>query len=139
MTLHHAHWPKNMPHQIPQSATSVWHNLAVSAQRFPHKPALVFFGTQTSYAQLAEQVERLAAFLHSLGVQQGDRVIVLMQNCPQLVAAHYAVLRANAVVVPVNPMNLAQELQHYIADSGARVALVTGDLAPQLGGVRLRR
>ncbi|PAT33468.1 long-chain fatty acid--CoA ligase [Vandammella animalimorsus] len=132
MTLHHAHWPKNMPHQIPQSATSVWHNLAVSAQRFPHKPALVFFGTQTSYAQLAEQVERLAAFLHSLGVQQGDRVIVLMQNCPQLVAAHYAVLRANAVVVPVNPMNLAQELQHYIADSGARVALVTGDLAPQL-------
>ncbi|RMX08643.1 long-chain fatty acid--CoA ligase [Corticibacter populi] len=132
MALYDPFWPNHIPRTITPPASSVWHNLAVSAARFPDKAALVFFGTETSYAELAAQVERLAAYLHGLGVRRGDRVIVFMQNCPQLVAAHYAILRANAVVVPVNPMNLAHELQHYIEDSGARVALSTGDLAPQL-------
>jgi fatty-acyl-CoA synthase len=59
-------------------------------------------------------------------------VVLAMQNCPQLVIAHVAILRCNAVVVPVNPMNRAQEIRHYIVDPDARVALTTGDLAPEL-------
>jgi len=55
-----------------------------------------------------------------------------MQNCPQLVIAHFAILRASAVVVPINPMNRSHELQHYITDSDARVALVTSDLAADM-------
>ncbi|MFX9228081.1 AMP-binding protein, partial [Acinetobacter baumannii] len=55
-----------------------------------------------------------------------------MQNSSQLVLAHYAIFRANAVVVPVNPMNTAEELKHYITDSGAKVAITTADLAPEL-------
>ena len=55
-----------------------------------------------------------------------------MQNCPQLVIAHFAILRANAVVVPVNPMNRAEELKHYITDPDAKVAITTGDLAAEL-------
>src|SRR5437764_3890090 len=76
--------------------------------------------------------ERLAARLASLGVKKGDRVMLDMQNCPQLVIAHFAILRANAVVVPVNPMNRAEELKHYIADPDAKVAITTGDLAPEI-------
>lgn len=132
MPLHEAFWPERVPRHVPAIATSIWHNLAVSAARYPDKAALVFFGTVTTYAQLAGQAEQLAAYLYQLGVRKGERVIVFMQNCPQLVIAHYAILRANAVVVPVNPMNLAEELAHYIRDSGAPVALCTADLAPQL-------
>ena len=55
-----------------------------------------------------------------------------MQNCPQLVIAHFAILRANAVVVPVNPMNRAEELKHYITDPDAKVAITTGDLAAEI-------
>ena len=55
-----------------------------------------------------------------------------MQNCPQLVIAHFAILRANAVVVPVNPMNRAEELKHYIEDPDAKVAITTGDLAAEI-------
>jgi nitrogen regulatory protein PII len=51
------------------------------------------------------------------------------KNCPQLVMAHFAILRANAVVVPVNPMNRAEELKHYITDPDTKVAITTGDLA----------
>ena len=54
-----------------------------------------------------------------------------MQNCPQLVMAHFAILRANAVVVPVNPMNRAEELKHYITDPDTKVAITTGDLAAE--------
>ena len=110
----------------------LWENLAISAKRYPDKDALVFFGSTLSYRQLLQQTERLAAYLQSLGVQKGDRVVLNMQNCPQLVIAHFAILRANAVVVPVNPMNRAEELKHYITDPDATVALTTADLAADL-------
>lgn len=132
MHAHHAFWPSRLPHSITPPATSLWHNLAISALRYPDKPALVFFGRALSYRELAQGAERLAAQLHALGVQRGDRVVLCMQNCPQLVLAHFAILRANAVVVPVNPMNRAEELKHYITDPDARVAITTADLAPEL-------
>ena len=125
-------WPKRLPRSITPPATSLWHNLAVSALRFPDKPALVFFDRVLSYTSLMQQAERLAATLHRLGVRKGDRVLLNMQNCPQWVIAHFAILRANAVVVPVNPMNRAEELKHYITDPDAKVAITTADLAPEL-------
>ena len=132
MRPHYRFWPRRLPHSITPPAVSLWDNLATSARRYPDKAALVFFGTTLSYRALHDGAERLAAHLHSLGVQHGDRVLLCMQNCPQLVLAHFAILRANAVVVPVNPMNRAEELKHYITDPGARVALTTADLAPEL-------
>eukprot|EP01041_Mallomonas_annulata_P013147 gene13147-27802_t len=129
---HHRVWPKRLPHRITPPATSLWHNLAVSALRYPDKPALVFFDRVITYRELHDQAERLAAHLRQQGVQDGDRVILLMQNCPQWVVAHFAILRANAVVVPVNPMNRAEELKHYITDPDARVAIAAADLAGEL-------
>ncbi len=132
MRPHYQFWPRRLPHAITPPATSLWDNLAVSALRYPDKPALVFFGETLTYRALADGAERMAACLHSLGVRRGDRVLLCMQNCPQLVLAHFAILRANAVVVPVNPMNRAEELKHYITDPDARVAITTADLAPEL-------
>ncbi len=125
-------WPKRVPFAIPVSQAPLWDNLAISARRYPNNAALVFFGTTMTYAQLQEKAERLAAYLFSLGVKKGDRVVLNMQNCPQLVIAHWAILRANAVVVPVNPMNRAEELKHYITDPDAKVAITTADLAAEL-------
>ena len=130
--LHYRVWPKRLPRSITPPATSLWHNLAVSALRFPDKPALVFFNRTLSYASVMQQAERLAATLYALGVRKGDRVVLNMQNCPQWVIAHFAILRANAVVVPVNPMNRAEELKHYITDPDAKVAITAADLAPEL-------
>ena len=129
---HHKFWPARLPHAITVPATSLWHNLATSAARYPDKAALVFFDRVLTYRELAAQVEALAGALHALGVQRGDRVALDMQNTPQLVIAHFAILRANAVVVPVNPMNRAEELRHCLSDSDARVAITTGDLAAEM-------
>ncbi len=131
-TLHYKVWPRRLPHSITAPAISLWHNLAVSALRYPDKPALVFFDRAFTYAEVLQKAERLAATLHDMGVKKGDRVVLNMQNCPQWVIAHFAILRANAVVVPVNPMNRAEELKHYITDPDARVAITTADLAPEL-------
>jgi len=129
---HYRFWPARLPKSITVPQTSLWDNLDTSAHRFPDKTAMVFFGRQTTYAQLQAQAERFAAYLARLGVRAGDRVVLNMQNCPQLVIAHFGILRANAVVVPVNPMNRAQELQHYILDPEAKVAITTADLAADL-------
>ncbi|MBC7682677.1 MAG: AMP-binding protein, partial [Ferruginibacter sp.] len=132
MRAHYKFWPKRLPHSITPPATSLWDNLETSARRYPDKAAVIFFGTVLTYADLLQKAERLAQCLRGLGVEKGDRVVLCMQNCPQLLIAHFAILRANAVVVPVNPMNRCEELKHYITDPDARVAITTADLAGEL-------
>jgi len=126
---HHAVWPPRLPRELILPATSLWFNLEVSAARYPDKPAYLFFGRALSFAALKAQAEALAGWLQAEGVAAGDRVLLFMQNCPQYVVAFYAILRANAVVVPVNPMNRADEFSHYITDPSARAAITSADLA----------
>ena len=131
MQAHYKFWPRRLPKAITVPETSLWDSLETSARRYPNKAALVFFGRVFSYREVLQKAERLAACLQGLGVQKGDRVVLCMQNCPQLVIAHFAILRANAVVVPVNPMNRSEELKHYIVDPDANVAITTADLASE--------
>lgn len=126
---HHAHWPRRLPRALDIPGTPLHHNLEVSARRFPHKPVTRFFGRCMSYAELHAQAQALAGWLQAQGVQRGDRVALFMQNCPQFLVAVYGILRADAVVVPVNPMNRADEFGHYVTDPGVRVAITSADLA----------
>ena len=131
-------WPARLPRELVVPETTLWFNLEVSARRYPDKPACVFFGRALSYRELHAQAESLAGWLQARGVGRGDRVIVYLQNCPQFLVAFYAVQRADAVVVPVNPMNRPDELGHYITDPEARVAVTSADLAPHLATANLR-
>ncbi len=132
MPAHYAFWPKRLPHQLTAPQTSLWMNLQISAMRYSQKVALVFMGRIWTYSQLQLEAEKIASALRKMGVQKGDRVVLDMQNCPQLVIAHFAILRLDAVVVPVNPMNRMEELKHYILDPDTKVAVTTADLAPEL-------
>jgi len=130
---HFAYWPKNVPRELTVPETNLFYNAEVSATRYPRKPYLIFYDTAITFAEFREAAERLAGFLEQdCGVKQGDRVLLYMQNSPQFVIGYYAILRANAVVVPINPMNLTNELRHYVKDSGARTALVAQELYPQV-------
>ena len=86
-------------------------------------PAMEFFAKRTSYRELGEQVAQAAEGLRRLGVKAGDRVAVILPNCPQHVVAFYAVLRLGAVVVEHNPLYTSGELLHQFQDHGARVAI----------------
>src|SRR5258708_15861844 len=109
-------WPARLPLVLEPPAVSLWDCLAVSARRYPDRSALIFFDRQINYVELLSAAERLAARLVALGVGGGHRVLVVMQNCPQLILAPYAIARANALGVPVSPMNPAQEWRHYITN-----------------------
>ena len=129
---HFAHWPKGLPRHMSVPETDLFYNVEVSARRFPNKPYLVFYDTQISFAEFKDEAERVAGWLEAQGVKKGDRVLLYMQNSPQFVLAYYGILRANAVVVPVNPMNMTTELRHYVKDAGAAVAIVAQDIYPQM-------
>jgi len=124
-----SHWPRRLPRDLVVPRTSLFFNLEVSARRYPDKAAAIYCGRTTTYAQLHAQALALAGWLQSVGVGKGDRVALFMQNCPQFLAAFYAVNRADAVVVPVNPMNKAEEFGHYITDPATKVVICSADLA----------
>ncbi len=124
-----AHWPAGMPYTLTPPDGNLVINLTVSALRYPEKPALIFFGRVLSYRELSAQVDALAAYLSKVcGVRRGDRVLLLMQNSPQFVIAYYAILRADAVIVPANVMLLSEELRQIVDDSGARMVITSQDL-----------
>jgi len=130
-------------HQLVAPATNLYYNAEVSARRYPDKPFLVFYDTAVTFADLVDEAERVAGFLErQCGVRKGDRVLLLMQNSPQFVIGYYGILRANAVVVPVNPMNLTREIQRYAEDAGASTAIVSQELysriEPLLGNSGLK-
>ncbi|MEN9629261.1 MAG: hypothetical protein RJA10_2488 [Pseudomonadota bacterium] len=131
--LHLRHWPAHAPHHLWVPETHLYRNVEVSAMRFPRKPLVIFYDTVITYQRFQQETLAIAGYLQQrCGVRKGDRVLLDLQNSPQFMAAYYAILRADAVVVPVNPMNLTEELRHYVADSGARVAFVAQDLLPRL-------
>ena len=135
---HLAHWPEGVPKSIAPVEQTIWQNLERTLEQGADRQAIVFFGRTITYGELHEQASRLAGWLqHQAGVKPGDRVMLMMQNSPQFVLASYAILRAQAVVVPVNPMTRAPELPHYFSDAQLRVAIVGGDLAQEVAKANL--
>ncbi|HUL64349.1 MAG TPA: long-chain fatty acid--CoA ligase [Burkholderiaceae bacterium] len=129
MRPHSKFWPLRLPLSITTPETTLVFNLDVTAARYPDKDAIRFFGANLTYSGLKRQVDAIAGWLQNVAnVSPGDRVLLYLQNSPQHVVATYAILRAQAVVVPVNPMNRAEELRHYIADAGARIVICAADL-----------
>jgi fatty-acyl-CoA synthase len=130
---HLKHWPHALPQHLTLPQTSLWHNVEVSAARYPDKSFIIYYDSPLNYARFLDEAQRLAGHLqHVCGVKAGDRVLLYLQNSPQWILGFYAILRANAVVVPINPMNLTDELAHYVADSGAMVAITAQELLPQI-------
>src|SRR6202171_4181805 len=140
---HFKFWPAHAAHSLAAPATNIFYNAEVSARRYPDKPFLVFYDTAVTFAELLDEAERVAGFLErQCGVRRGDRVLLFMQNSPQFVIGYYGILRANAVVVPLNPMNLTREILRYTEDAGATTLIVSQELysrvEPLLGNSGLK-
>ncbi|MBR9653580.1 long-chain-fatty-acid--CoA ligase [Thalassovita aquimarina] len=133
---HFAHWPEGVPHHLDLPEKTMVRLVADRAAEQGDRPAIIYHGRTISYREFWDQVERMAGYLQQrCGVEKGDRVLLYMQNAPQYVIAYYAILRADAVVIPVNPMSRHAELQHYARDSGATVMLTGQELLQFAGPV----
>ncbi|MDM5199218.1 long-chain fatty acid--CoA ligase [Fictibacillus enclensis] len=143
-TSHYPYWPKRISKTLTVPETTLYDNLLVSARRYPKKTALSFYGASMTYEKLLQQVDRIAGYLQQeLNVRQGDRVMLFMQNSPQYIISCYAIMRAGAVVVPLNPMNTVHELEFYIKDCKIAAGIVSQELYPQiqplLSGISLQQ
>ncbi len=130
---HFQFWPDHSNHHLDSPATNLFYNAEVSARRYPNKPCLVYYDTSISFAEVFDEAKSVAGHLERrCGVRKGDRVALFMQNSPQFVIAYYGILRANAVVVPLNPMYLTHEFLRCAKDAGATTAIVSQELYPRI-------
>ncbi|MCL2455434.1 MAG: long-chain-fatty-acid--CoA ligase [Micrococcales bacterium] len=127
-----AHYQPGVPEQIELPTESLVSLVERSVREAGSAVALEFFGAETTYAQLGEQIERAAEGLRLLGVQAGDRVALVLPNSPQHVVAFYAVLRLGAIVVEHNPLYTERELRHMFEDHAAQVAICWDVAVPKL-------
>ncbi|SDW06429.1 long-chain acyl-CoA synthetase [Paenibacillus sp. PDC88] len=97
--------------------------LVTSAQKFPHRPAMYFMGKSISYKRLLMLSYQMANVLRGLGVKKGDRVAIMLPNCPQVVIAYYGTLLIGGVAVMTNPLYMERELAHQMKDSGAKIII----------------
>jgi len=134
-----AHYPEGVPHTLePYPEKNLFSLLDESAERHPNAPAVVWSvpgGKTLTYSQLKAEVERFSAVLAGLGVKKGDRVALILPNCPQYVIAYYATVRIGGVIVGNNPLYTARELSHQLNDCGAEVIVVLDSLWPNLKNI----
>ena len=123
------HYDPGVPSTIDYPETTLPNMLEETTRRFPENTAIIFPGNfgdsyRISYKELNGQVNRLANALVALGVNKGDRVALLMPNCPQFVISYYAVLKAGGIVVAFNPLYSPREIEHQLNDCGAKTIIV---------------
>lgn len=117
-------YAEGVPAEIDAPTQTLSEMISASVATYGRRPALEFFGAVTTYRELGDRILRAAEGLRRLGVSRGDRVALVLPNCPQHVIAFYAALRLGAVVVEHNPLYTARELRHQFEDHGAKVAIV---------------
>jgi long-chain acyl-CoA synthetase len=124
-----AHYAEGVPAEIDPPESSLVDLLAGAVATYGARPALEFFGAEMTYTELGRRVQLAAEGLRRLGVHPGDRVALVLPNCPEHIVAFYAVLRLGAVVVEHNPLYTATEMAHQFGDHGASVAIAWDRIA----------
>ena len=129
-----AHYEKGVPYTISVPNIPVQHLLRSAVRRFPRRTGIIFEGKRLTYRQLNWEVNRFANALRAIGVDKGERVMLLMPNIPQMVISFYGVMKAGGVAVFTLPLNEPDEIIRQIGNSEAKV-LVTinqfGDIGKQ--------
>ena len=129
-------YDEGVPHTLEYPSITVPEFLRQSAQNFPSQVATVFLGSRLTYRQLKAQVDQLAGQLYQMGVRKGDRVAIMLPNCPQTVIAYYATLSLGAVTVLTNPLYVERELEHQWEESGVETVFVLDLLWPRVEALR---
>jgi len=119
----HKHWPKDVPKTIDYPEIRVDMTLSRAAQKWPNSVATRFYGAELTYREIDAAASRFAGGLRKIGVKPGDRVSILMPNCPQFVIAFFGVLRSGAIVVQTNPLYTPRELEEMYRDAGVETVV----------------
>lgn len=126
----HSHYPEEINVHMAYEESALQDFLIASQKNFPNKKALHFMGREWAFQEVYHQSCQMAAYLQSIGLEKGDRVAVMLPNCPQSVISYYATLMAGGIVVQTNPLYKERELAFQLKDSGATVIVCLDVLLP---------
>ncbi|MBI4307527.1 MAG: long-chain fatty acid--CoA ligase [Chloroflexi bacterium] len=137
------HYEAGVPHHIEYPRAPVHWFLEDAAARYPNATAVIFPGrlgdaTRLTYRQVNDLANRFGNALLALGVKKGDRVALLLPNCPQFVIAYYGILKVGGIVVACNPLYSPRELEHQLRDCGAETIISLSLFYPRVLEVRPR-
>lgn len=121
-------YPEDYASDLTPEAQNALDHLKKTAQSYPQHPAVHYFNTTISYQTLEEMSDGFACALINLGIKEGDRVALYLQNIPQFVIAQYGIWKAGGIVVPLNPMYKEKELAYYFRDASVRVLVCMASL-----------
>jgi fatty-acyl-CoA synthase len=130
--VHYPFWPKRLPRSLPVPQVPLHDLLETSARRYPDRTAIIYYGAEISYTEFWKQSLQVAGALSGKGIRPGDRVALYLQNSPHFAISFFGILRAGAVVVPLNPMLKGSEFMGLLKDSGARAVITSTDLYPAI-------
>ncbi len=116
----HKSWPSELPYDIEVPNTTIHGTLTETAKKYPNSPAYYFQGTTITFQEIELQTNQLANALIHLGVKQGDRVAFMLPNVPQSPLALFGILKAGAIVTPINPLFKQHELHHQLSSAGVK-------------------
>ena len=133
-----ASYEQGVPHDLDVPDVLLPAILEKTAAAYPDNPAVIFHDRAIPYREIQERMASLAAGLAGIGVQKGERVAIMLPNCPQYIEALYAILTIGGIVVNTNPMYVERELEHQLRDSGAETILALRDFLPRLQAVQER-
>lgn len=133
-----AFYDPGVPHTLEYPAVPLFGLLEEAARRFPTRAAVIFQGATLTYRQIDNLANRFANSLHALGVRKGDRVAILLPNCPQFLISFYGALKIGAIVVATNPLWVEREVEHQMADCGAETIVVLSRRYPLVNSIRRR-
>jgi long-chain acyl-CoA synthetase len=125
-----------VPHHLQYPDIPLDRLLDNAVRDFPEKEAIIFQGRKITYRQLGEEVANAASGLAQGGLEKGQRMAIMLPNCPQYVVAYYAVLKIGGIVVNVSPMYVERELEFQLKDAGVETILALRDFYPRLEAVR---
>ena len=130
---HYDHWA---PPHLTYPSRPLGDILAIAAVQRPDAVATHFLGAELTFLDLKRKSDAFGNALAGLGIVKGDRVGIMLPNCPQYIIATFGILRIGAVVVNVNPSYTAREALTVAADSGIRVMITLDVLAPLIAAIR---
>ncbi|MGE0101281.1 MAG: long-chain fatty acid--CoA ligase [Blastocatellales bacterium] len=133
-------WLKNYDFWVPAEVNTpkqqLYQILQIASSSYRDKPAAAFMGAQWTFGEIKAQVDRLATALHQFGIVKGDRVGIMLPNCPQYLIGFYAIVKLGAIVTNINPIYTPREVEQVAVDSGLRAMIVLDLMAPVVASIR---
>jgi len=133
-------WLKNYDFWVPAEVNTpkqqLYQILQIASSSYRDKPAVAFMGAQWTFGEIKAQVDRLATALHQFGIVKGDRVGIMLPNCPQYLIGFFAIIKLGAIVTNINPIYTPREVEQVAVDSRLRAMIVLDLMAPVVASIR---